>query len=147
MAEKVTAVTASAAALKSRIDAIAGGGEALAPGYYTPEVSRSNGVTPGRSSGEVGGNGSNGKRGKKHGLSSSEGQDDVVKQTLVWFAGLSALSPTDRRIVETTSGGLRRRLAAVMGEFYALRLRIREDYKNTVAQRQDAGESHTWQRL
>ena len=145
------------------MDAVEKGGAALAPGYYPPEPSpsdaaasvrerdgRGDGVGGGprgslSSGGGDGGGGGGGGGGigaltlfTKKKNKRKDGMDDIRGKKShkdVWFEGLSALSHTDRRVVETTSGGLRRRFVAVIGEFHALRVRIREDYKNTVARR------------
>jgi hypothetical protein len=74
------------------------------------------------------------RRGKKA-KTGDGGEEEAEVVAPVWFPGLAALSPTDRRVVEVTAGGLRRRFAALIGEFHALRLRIRDDYKQTVARR------------
>lgn len=150
MTAKVSEVTETAAGLKSRVDTIEKGGESLAPGYAPPEQSADLGrADRAEDEGEALGGPGDGRWGagsigalckgpkskRKRRKKTGEYTDGEGDETPVWFEGLSALSDTDRRVVETTSGGLRRRFAAVMGEFHALRFRVREDYKHTVARR------------
>lgn len=154
MAAKVTKVSEAAAAVKAKVEAVEKGGKALSPGYQPTEPPSERDLREeeeeedGVSTSEKGSSKRSGNDRwnvgalfkKRGGEKKSKGDEELGgvaarAQTPVWFDGLSALSHTDRRVVETTSGGLRRRFAAVMGEFYDLRVRIREDYKSTVARR------------
>lgn len=125
MTVKVAEVSAAAAALKAKVDAVETGGEALKPGWYHPELRDSASVSVGEAR--------RGVNGKREGDKWKDVAVNVTPPT--WFEGLAALSDTDRRLIQTTFGGLQRRFASVMTEFHEMRHRIREDYETSLGQR------------